>query len=757
MDDARAGDGAGVRRVPARPRPVIRATELGSVAVLKAGSLVLVADPRGDVVPDRRGLGLYDGDTRVLSTLALLVEDRSPTLLRADPGGAAAGVIQLTNPDLAADPTRAIDHPIALPRQSIGIRRERSLDDGALRERLAIANYTEETQRVDVRLVLDVDGADIFEVRGRQRPRRGALLPVEVEGGTVRFRYRALDGAELRTVVHLEHVAAALGAAEADDPGPVAARWPLEIPPGSTAALGWTVTSAWHETGHGGAPPGPSGTVAGTAVTGVSVPAGAARPAASPPGIPRTGATVETDDEIVNLILERAIDDLRLLRTPGPGPGEHFLAAGIPWFTTLFGRDSLIAAGFALPFLPELADDALTVLARFQARRDDPAIDAEPGKILHELRSGEMARTGELPFGRYYGSVDATPLWLMLLGETVAWTGDGRLVDQLWPAVLDAVAWLRDAPHDDDGFLVYQTRAEAGLRNQGWKDSADAIRDRHGRILDPPIALAEVQAYAVEARRRVAGLARSRGDDALAGALEAEATHLAGAFDDRFWQADGERYAMAIAAGGRAADALASNVGHCLWAGIVPPHRAAPVARALVAPPLFSGWGVRTYAADQPGFNPLGYHTGSVWPHDSAIAAAGLKRFGYHDEATAVAWAVLDAARRAPGFRLPELFCGFDRDAVGTPVVHPVACAPQAWSAAAALRLMTTMLGLVPRAPAGELEIVRPVLPTGLTRVVIRDLPVGAARLDLLFHRWRGTTSAEVLRRSGDVRVTVRL
>jgi len=198
-------------------------------------------------------------------------------------------------------------------------------------------------------------------------------------------------------------------------------------------------------------------------------------------------------------------------------------------------------------------------------------------------------------------------------------------------------------------------------------------------------------------------------------------------------------------------------VGHCLWAGVVPPRRAAAVARALVAPPLFSGWGVRTYAAGQPGFNPLGYHTGSVWPHDSAIAAAGLKRYGFHEEATTVAWAVLDAARRSPGFRLPELFCGFDRDALGMPVVHPVSCAPQAWAAAAALRLVTTMLGLVPHAPAGELEIVRPVLPAGLGRVLVRDLPVGAARVDLLFHRWRGTTSAEVLRRSGNVRVTVRL
>jgi glycogen debranching enzyme len=732
--------------LPARPRPIIRATELGSLAVLKAGPLVLLADDRGDIVPDRRGLGLYLGDTRVLSTLALLVDDRTSTLLQADPGGDAAGVVQLTNPELAADPIRAIDLPIALPRQSIAIRRERRLQGGAFREKVAITNYTEAPQRLAVRLVLDMDGADIFEIRGRERPRRGTLLPIEVTGSTVRFVYRGLDDAELLTVVRLDDTTARVDAAGPDDPGPVAAHWELRVPPGRAVTLGWQVT-ATHR-----------GPVAGA---GVIDPARATEPA-STSLIPaadaaRAGATIETDDEIVNLVLERAIGDLRLLRTPGPGPGEQFIAAGIPWFMTLFGRDSLIAAGSSLPFLPDMARDVLSVLARLQADIDDPGVDAEPGKMIHELRTGEMARMGELPFARYYGSVDSTPLWLMLLGETIAWTGDGHLVERLWPATLRAVQWLRTAPSDDDGFLVYEARAPGGLRNQGWKDSADPIRDRTGRILDPPIALAEVQAYAVDARRRTASLARSRGDETLASSLEDEATRLAGAFDTRFWQAEADRYAMALAAGGSIADASASNVGHCLWAGAVPPHRAASVARELTTPPLFSGWGVRTYAADQPGFNPLGYHTGSVWPHDSAIAAAGLKRYGFHEEATTIAWAVLDAARRTPGHRLPELFCGFDRDTLGMPVVHPVSCTPQAWSAAAALRLVTTMLGLVPNAPAGELEVVRPVLPAGLSRVVLRDLPVGAGRIDLLFHRWRGSTSAEVLRREGDVRVTVRL
>lgn len=737
------------RFVAARPRPVIAATELGSVAVLKAGALVFLADERGDAAPDGRGLGLYLGDTRVLSTLAVTIHDGTPTLLRADPGGAADGIVQLTNPGRSTDPTRSEDPATALPRQSIGIRRERRLEPAAFREDLAITNFTGAAQRVRVRLLLDADGADIFEVRGRQRARRGDLLPIEVLDGMVTFRYRGLDARELTTTVLLAPTPDAIEPALPVDPAPVAASWSVEVPPAAEVRLAWTVTAAWS----GSAADPRERRVAPVRSTGREVP-----PPATDEVVPaRLLASIETDDEIVNRIIERAIADLHLLQTPGPADGERFVAAGIPWFTTLFGRDSLIAASAALPYLPELARDALVVLARLQAAVDDPASDAEPGKILHELRTGEMARVGEIPFARYYGSVDSTPLWLMLLARTYAWTGDDALVDALWPHALRALRWLEDAPRDADGFLVYLARAADGLRNQGWKDSDDAIRDRHGRVVAPPLALAEVQAYAVEARRGIAGIARARGDARRAARLERDATALAARFDSRFWQPDLARYAMGLAAGGAVADALASNVGHCLWAGVVPDGRAGAVARDLLAPSLFSGWGIRTFGSGQPGFNPLGYHTGTVWPHDSAIAAAGLKRYGFHEEATTVAWAILDAARRAPGFRLPEHFCGFDRSALGVPVVHPVSCAPQAWAAASVLSLVTTMLGLVPHAPRNELEIVRPVLPPGLSRIRIADLPIGTARVDLLFHRWRGTTSAEVLRRSGDVRVTVRL
>jgi glycogen debranching enzyme len=754
---------------PPRPREIIRATELGAASVLKEGALFLISDAFGNVVPDRRGLGLYHGDTRILSTAVLVVGGLAPTLLRPDPGGASRGTVLLSDPNLPDDPMRSVDHPAALPRQSIGIRRVRTLRrNGSYRERIVLTNHTTVSQRLVMRLLLDVDGADVFEVRGYPRLHRGTLLPIEVDPAGLVYRYLGLDGRELVSEIRFQDPPGSIEEAGPDEPASAAATWSIALAAGQEVEASWVVRARWNDPAGGSAvvdavgagshvegavadPETPSGTHEAHAVPDIR-PDGIAEPR----GVGEE-PVVDTDDELVNLIVARGLADLRLLQTPGPGPGEQFIAAGIPWFATLFGRDSLIAGYAALPFRPELARDALTVLARLQAVEDDPQHDAEPGKILHELRTGEMARTGELPFSRYYGSVDSTPLWLMLLAETWDWTGDAALVEELWPAALRALAWIDRAPRDEDGFIVYHSRSSRGLRNQGWKDSADSVRDRHGAMLEPPLALAEVQAYTIEARRRLADLADVRGEAELADRLRAAADDHAARFNRRFWLPDLERYAMALGPGGSVADALGSNVGHCLWCGAIPIERAERVVRDLTGPALFSGWGIRTYGAGQPGFNPLGYHTGSVWPHDSALATAGLKRYGFHDEASTVAWAVLDAARHSPEFRLPELFCGFDRRTIDAPVGHPVACTPQAWAAGTPLLLLTTMLGLVPIAARRELEIVRPVLPKGLSKVVLRDLRIAGETVDLLFHRWRGTTSAEVLRRTGDLRVTVRL
>jgi glycogen debranching enzyme len=430
----------------------------------------------------------------------------------------------------------------------------------------------------------------------------------------------------------------------------------------------------------------------------------------------------------------------------------------VPWFSTLFGRDALITAFQALAVRPRLAVETLTTLAAYQATEDDPTRDAEPGKILHELRTGEMARNGELPHTPYYGSVDSTPLWLVLLGATYDWTGDAALVDRLWPHALAALDWIdHHGDRDGDGFVEYERRSDRGLVNQGWKDSSDAIRDRHGREAVTPIALAEVQGYVFDAKRRLATLARMRGDEVLATRLERDAETLRQRFEDAFWVEDQRYYAMALDGDKHPADAIGSNAGQCLWTGIVAPDRARDVVDHLLRPAMFSGWGIRTYATGQPGFNPIGYHTGTVWPHDTSLIAAGFKRYGFHDASNRLAGQMLEAAQRFPDYRLPELFCGFDRTEATTPVPYPVACSPQAWAAGASFLFLETMLGLRAHADRQELELANPHLPDWLGKVTLTDLQVGEASVDLLFHRWRGTTSAEVLRKTGDLAVTVRL
>ncbi len=726
---------AASRRVKPRLRPVVRAVDLGSTAVLRHGALALVADPFGDIHPDSRGLGLYLGDTRVLSGLVLLVDGRRPTLLQADPGGADRGAVQLTNPELLHDPTRA-EGSATLATQSIGIRRERVLDPSGFHERVHVANFTMARQSIELSLLLDCDAADIFEVRGYAREARGRQADVEVDASAVRFSYRGRDGRRLDTAVTFDAGPVRIGDAPEERDASVAAAWDLAIDPGELLSLGWSVAAAWSPRRPRGARLEPR------------------RPVAARGEPART--RIETDDELLNSVLSRSLGDVTLLETTGPGPGESFLAAGVPWFATLFGRDALIAALFLLPVRPSVAADTLRTLARLQAAERSDADDAEPGKILHELRTGEMASAGEVPFAHYYGTADATQLWLLLLAEHHAWTADDALLEQLWPNALRAIAWI-EAQVADGGLVTYQTRAPKGLRNQGWKDSHDSVRDRFGNVADPPIALIEVQAYAVGALRAVARLAEHRGETALAARLRGEGDALEARTESRFWCPDLDRYAMAVDGAGRRADALTSNVAHALWQGIVPAHRAASVARDLAGQRMASGWGLRTYAAGQPGYNPLGYHVGTVWPHDTAIAVAGLRRYGFSGEAAQLANGLLDAARVFPLYRMPEVFCGFARAETGHPVAYPVACAPQAFAATAPLFLLQALLGIEADAPARTLRVRRPVLPHPVRRLVMAGLRVGDAEVDLLFQSWRGTVGAEVLRRHGDVSVHVEL
>ncbi len=759
---------------PPGSSPIIRATDLGSVQVLKHGNLYLLTDPFGDIHPDSRGLGLYRSDTRILSSLVLRVAGERPVLLANSVAANYRGTIQLTNPSADRNPASKTEttaeseaSPLdELVGRTIGITRERLIGNDGFEERVRVVNHGAQTRRVPIELILGVDAADIFEVRGYPREGRGVRRPVAIEGSRLTFRYDGLDGRERLTHIACLEAPASIAPEPADAPtgGTVRLSWSVVLEPSATVERIWTVWATDR--------PIPAAASAEALTRVEAQPSKREREALFPP-VPRISAdegasayrawtrgttTVSSDHELFNLVLRRSVADLRLLINEGPGPGERYIAAGVPWFATLFGRDSLIAAYQALAFRPQLAVETLSVLAAYQATAVDDWRDAEPGKILHELRIGEMAGAGELPHTPYYGSVDSTPLWLVLLAATYDWTGDRALVDRLWPNALAALDWIdRYGDRDGDGFIEYGRRSERGLLNQGWKDSSDAIRDRHGVEAVPPIALAEVQGYVYDAWRRMAPLARLRGEDELAARLEIQAEALRERFEATFWIEDQRYYAMALDADKRPADAIGSNAGHCLWSGIIAPARAREVADRLLGPAMFSGWGVRTYAAGQPGYNPIGYHTGTVWPHDTALIAAGLKRYGFDDASNMLVGRVLQAAQRFDDDRLPELFCGFERDEATAPVPYPVACSPQAWAAGAPFLFVTTMLGLHPHADHGELELVHPNLPDWLNKVTLHDLRVGEASVDLLFHRYRGTTSAEVLRKIGDVAVTIRL
>ncbi|MDQ3871855.1 MAG: amylo-alpha-1,6-glucosidase, partial [Chloroflexota bacterium] len=714
------------------------------VLILKHEDFFLLTDPFGDIHPDSRGLGLYWGDTRLLSHYELRINDQRPVILRTGVGGSFTSMLQLTNPAFLRNPSDKQDVEIGLRAQSLGILRERLLSRG-FRERITIQNFTTAPERRSLTLRLGADYADIFEVRGLVRERRGEHRPIAVMRDRVVFSYRGLDGALRQTHVVLSEPAVLV----AEEPV-LEIEW--ELAAGSRRTLEVTIWGEMVDRQRTAGPadlrrrPPPPPLVAEDA------PAGAHR------SWQASSAAITAPDAFVSRALRRALADLRLLVNHGPGHGERYVAAGVPWFACLFGRDSLITSLQLLAVRPQIAHETLELLARWQAVEVDDWRDAQPGKILHELRAGEMARAGEVPFAPYYGSVDSTPLWLILLGETYRWTGDGALVDRLWPHALAALHWIDEyGDLDGDGFVEYERRSPRGLVNQGWKDSRDANRSRDGRLAEAPLALVEVQAYVYAARRNVAFLARARGEEEFAAAQEAAAEALRQRFEEAFWMPDSGTYAMALDREKRQVDAIASNAGHALWCGIASPERAARVADSLASREMWSGWGIRTLSSAMNGYNPIGYHIGSVWPHDNAIIAEGLVRYGYRDQANAITAAMLEATAYFRDSRLPELFCGFSRADSPYPVPYPVACVPQAWAAGSLFQLVRTMLGMQPDAGAKQLDLISPSLPEWLPEVRIENMRVGEAVVDLLFRGRDGSAGVEILRRTGDVAVVLRI
>jgi glycogen debranching enzyme len=720
---------------------ILRATDLTGVHVLKHDNLFMLSSAHGDVRPDGRGLGLYDSDTRILSTYDLRLNGVPPVVLRAGRAASFQSTIQLTNPDLFADPSREVDDAeIVLRRQSLGIVRKRVLANG-FREQITITNYTTERERALLTLSLDADYADIFELRGVVRAKRGDRLPNALGQGRVTFAYRGLDGLVRRTHIDMSPPMTLIRGGEPDAFGVVT----FELDETLEAGRALTLTmEIWHD----------EGTTADEQPPRVD----ADQPTAMHRAWRQSSTAIDTSHMFAERALERASSDLRLLLNTDAQTDERYIAAGVPWFSCLFGRDSIITSLQMLLIRPQIARNTLTLLARYQATDVDDWRDAQPGKILHELRTGELARTNEIPHSPYYGTVDATPLWLMLLDEYERWTADDELIEQLWPNALAALNWIDTyGDLDGDGFVEYERRSARGMSNQGWKDSWDSIRNRDGSLADGPIALVEVQGYVYAARRGMARLARLRGDFQLAEREDQAADALRRKFEDRFWMEDVGIYAIALDGEKRRVDGIASNAGHALWSGIASPERAESVARVLTSGGMWSGWGIRTLSSETVGYNPIGYHLGTVWPHDNGICAAGFARYGLFDEARRVFGALLEATTHFREARLPELFCGFDRDYSPMPVPYPVACSPQAWAAGALFHMVSATLGMNPDARAHKLELLRPALPDWLADLRLRNLRVGDALVDLAFDRETESISVEVLRRTGDVDVVVRL
>jgi glycogen debranching enzyme len=605
------------------------------------------------------------------------------------------------------------------PVNYVHLRRDQIIED-VLVDRLVLTNFQGRAIQQWIEVEWAADFADVFEIRGARRARRGTYRAPEVHGARAMLRYHGLDRRDYLTEIQLEVRAAG-------EDGTVR----IERFGGSGARVAFHLA------------PGESGEIAFTVFAGV----GTARPAARKPfqelASENSRAYTEwaercTSFRSSNALFDRAlaqgVADLKALKVSHDG--EPVISAGIPWYTCPFGRDALIAGFEALLVTPRVAKHALRFLARLQGTRDDPERDEEPGKIPHEMRFGEMAAAGEVPHTPYYGSVDSTPLFIVLLSEYLQWTGDSATLEELFPAAERALGWIeRWGDRDGDGFLEYERRTGRGLRNQGWRDSHDGISFAAGNPAEPPIAVVEAQGYAVDARRRMARLYRRLGRHQEAARLLADARALVKRIDDRYWMEGAGTFALALDRDKRQVDAITSNPGHLLFSRAASDARAQRVVASLLSPAMWSGWGIRTLAKGQPAYNPLSYHNGTVWPHDNAIAAMGMAYYGMTRSAGRVLEALWSAAQHFRHLRLPELFCGLDRQAGQFPVHYPVACSPQAWASGAPFLLLRACLGLFPDAPRHALHIASPALPEWLEHLTLSRLRIGPARVTLQFTR----------------------
>ena len=701
---------------------------------LKHNDMFGVFDQRGDIRPAAGGTeGLYFNDTRYLSEFELVVGGRQLVLLSSTlRDDNATLTCDLSNPDLPHLRSGEPDGAEGLLNNLIHIRRSRFLWEGVCHERISIRNFDVVARTLPVEIRYGADFVDLFEVRGMVRTRHGRHSPASVTLQTVSLVYNGLDNRQRTTDLRFDPQP------ERIDEG--RALFNVQLPPHGRFLIFVEVAC--------------------------DQPAGARRP--SEMFLARMieqrrwmrqrsagAAGIDTSNELFNEAMRRAISDLTMLTTAKPtGPYPY---AGIPWFSTAFGRDAILTALNVLWMDPAIAEGVLRYLAANQATVTDAASDSEPGKILHEVRQGEMAELGEVPFRRYYGSVDATPLFVMLAGAYLDRTGDLATIEALWPNVVAALGWMDSyADRDPDGFVSYFRQTEEGLANQGWKDSFDSISHADGTLAVGPIALCEVQGYVYAARLAAATIGRRLGHADMAAGERARADRLRAAFEQKFWCEELGTYALALDGERRPCRVRASNAGHLLMTGICSAERALSVAEGLMESRFFNGWGIRTLASNEARYNPMSYHNGSVWPHDNAVIALGLSRYGLKPQAERLFGGLFDAALYVDLRRLPELFCGFARRRGQGPTFYPVACSPQAWAATALHAALGASLGL--SFDPGECSVIfdRPRLPEFLGEVTLHNLQLGPARISVVLRRMGTEVAMNVLQRTGTIHAVMR-
>ncbi len=697
-------DGSGI----AHPHYYIATTQSPAddrAHVLKYGRMFFVFDRRGDVQTSGLGEeGLYHDGTRHLSKLSLNLWNAQPLLLSSTVAtNNFLFTADLANLDVSENGA------IAIHRGTLHLVRSRFLWQDSCFERISFVNYGLEDLEVPVRISFDADFADIFEVRGTSRAQKGRRLETQVQRNSAILSYEGLDRVFRQTVIRVDVDGARVSESELE--------FELVIHPRHEALVQVEISCEPQ--------------VAGDSV-GYTKALASARTEMDE--VARNFAQVTSSNSRFSDWIARSVSDLEMMIAGNPE--RNYPYAGVPWFSTVFGRDGIITALQTLWVNPAIAKGVLEFLASCQADKTDPVAESEPGKILHEMRRSEMADLGEVPFGRYYGSVDSTPLFVILAGAYFDRTADRPTLEHLWPNVQRALQWIDDyGDIDGDGFVEYAQRSSKGLVQQGWKDSNDSMFHADGKIAQPPIALCEVQGYVYAAKLAAAKLSRVLGDRDQSCALEMQADDLRAKFEEKFWCEELSTYALALDGRKRPCRVRASNAGQCLYTGIVSPERAGRVAQTLAAPDSFTGWGIRTVAKGESRYNPLSYHNGSIWPHDNSLIAAGLARYGFKKHAGELLLALLDLSSVVDLHRLPELFCGLNRRANEGPTLYPVACSPQAWASAAPFIILEGCLGISIQSDRGRITFDRPFLPEGIPQLSIRNLRCGKVLVDLFLER----------------------